>query len=547
MYAIFLLIIGGLNAYLSHTKCRFVDEIQVSRDLLRSMVNKTENGVFITDITGYIYDCNGRAEEMFGFSRREMLDHDFKMLRVKELNAEEIQHGFMSLRKDNFWSSETVLKRKDGSEFMAYIFIALLYKDGNQYLVYRVRDISKLKEHEQEIVAAKEAAEQAAKVKAQFLATMTHEIRTPLNGVIGMASVLQNTSLNEAQRDHVDTILKSGQSLMVLINDILDFSKMESGKAKLELAPTSIQECICEVSDLLRSHAESKGIVLSVEVCSKMNSAIMSDGSRMKQVLLNLIGNAIKFTHEGEVRVSAKMLSVSETHTELKIEIADTGIGIPEDKIHGLFDMFSQVDSSTSRKYGGTGLGLAISKQIAELLGGSISVSSKEGLGSQFIIHLKCELAKQEVAERARPMDLKKERYASMFSGVKILLAEDNPINQRVLCYMLEQLGLAPDIANNGAEALALVEANDYDLVFMDIQMPEMSGLDATSGIRALQKKQPIIVAMTANNSEQDRIECRQRGMDAFISKPFVIDQIVTCLTGFVQRRDSLGDGLHAA
>jgi PAS domain S-box-containing protein len=511
------------------------------------MVNKTENAVFITDTSGYIFDCNGRAEEVFGFSRNEMLNHDFKMLRVHELTAEEIQDGFMSLRKDNFWSSETTLRRKDGTELIAYISIALLYKDGNQYLVYRVRDITQLKQHEQEIVTAKEAAEQAVVAKAQFLATMTHEIRTPLNGVIGMASVLQNTQLDVVQRDHVDTILKSGQSLMVLINDILDFSKMESGKAKLELAPTSISDCIYEVSDLLRPHAESKGIQLTLDVSDKLPQSVMSDGGRMKQVLLNLIGNAIKFTEKGEVKVCAKLLSISKSQSELQISIKDTGIGIPQEKIGALFNMFSQVDSSTSRKYGGTGLGLAISKQIVDLLNGSIAVSSDEGKGSCFVVTMSCELAKDHCTQAAKTQSLSRDEYAEMFKGVQILIVEDNLINQKVLCYMLEQVGILPHIASNGLEAVEKAGAHDFDLIFMDIQMPEMNGLDATTHIRAMDKRQPTIIAMTANNSEQDRMDCRQRGMDAFISKPFVLDQIKTCLVGFVDHKSGSKDGLHAA
>jgi PAS domain S-box-containing protein len=537
MNAVIMVTFGLLNTFLARMKCKIISNIRVNRDLLRSMVNKTESAIFVTDTRGNIFDCNSKATELFGYSRAEFLDHDFKMLRREELTEVEIEEGFHALKQDHFWSQEKILVRKDGRHFHAYISIALLHKNEEEFLVYRVRDIATLKQHEEDLMQAKELAESAAQAKSHFLATMTHEIRTPLNGVIGMASILQTSSLNTEQRDYVDTILKSGQSLMVLINDILDFSKMESGKSKLEEQTCDMRECIHEVVDLLRPHAEGKGIRLLLHVDKSIPAQVTSDAGRIKQVLLNLVGNAIKFTHQGHVKIDCILQALTTTHVDLKVVIEDTGMGVPADKLHLLFQSFVQVDSSMRRKFGGTGLGLAISKQITELLGGTISVASEEGKGTTFTLDLRLKTSIAE--ETVKGHHLEEWTPGDACKHLRVLVVEDNQVNQKVLEYMLQQAGLKAMVAGDGREALTVLESTDMDLIFMDVQMPEMNGLDATVEIRKRYGNRHCIVAMTANNSDKDRQEAFDSGMDHFISKPFVIQQLFSCLKMYLDRNEN--------
>jgi CheY-like chemotaxis protein len=339
------------------------------------------------------------------------------------------------------------------------------------------------------------------------------------------------------QKEYVDTIQRSGQSLMVLINDILDFSKIESGKMKTEKIETDLIDTVFEVADLLRSHAESKGIQLEVQFGNDIPKYILTDPNRLKQVLLNLIGNAIKFTSKGKVRVCCKCESLNQNNGVFKISIEDNGIGIPTEKQHLLFQSFSQVDSSTSRKFGGTGLGLAISKQIVELLGGEIGVTSEEGKGSTFYFTISSEVV-EDVKAITEGSDKKVSFDTTKAHLLDVLIAEDNMVNQNVLRYMLETMGVRADIASNGVEVLEKMKENSYHIIYMDVQMPEMDGLEATQKIRELYGKDICIVALTANSTSEDRDRCLASGMDDFISKPFVLSQLQESLQKILEQLD---------
>lgn len=531
-YTFTLLITSGMLSYclFAYIKGDFISELRVHRDLLRSLTNKTENGIFITNTVGIIYDLNLQASQMFGFDLNDLKGKDFTVLRKNELTAEEIAEGLNDLETSGFWNKDTTLTRQDGSEFQAYLSISLIERGNQRYLVYRVRDISESKAFEIELVRAKEQAEEAVKTKGQFLATMSHEIRTPLNGVIGMASLLDQTDLDLTQREYVDTIQRSGHSLMILINDILDYSKIENGKMKLETIDCDLSDVVYEVSDLLRSHAEKKGIVFEIDYASDIPAAVKTDPSRLKQVLLNLIGNAIKFTQKGKIRVSCSNVSINHSIGEFLICIEDSGIGIPLEKQHLLFQSFSQVDSSTSRKFGGTGLGLAISKQIVELLGGTMSVESQEGKGSVFSFTLKCEISEMKALPRESSVEVYRIDPVRA-SALRVLIAEDNVVNQNVLKYMLEMLGVRADIASNGVQVLQKLNGGSYHIIYMDVQMPEMDGLEATRIIREMGYSDLSIIALTANSSAEDRERCLAAGMNDFISKPFVLPQLQSSLS----------------
>jgi signal transduction histidine kinase/CheY-like chemotaxis protein len=392
-----------------------------------------------------------------------------------------------------------------------------------------LHDVSEQKQAEATLREAKEKAELAAQVKGEFLANMSHELRTPLNAVLGMSSMLLATPLSNEQRESIETIQQEGDALLTIINNILDYSKLEAITIELETEPFDLVKCIEESMALFAHQAAKKKLVLTYSLAETAPRTIIGDRARLRQVLANLLSNAVKFTERGSVTINVATQSKHLLH----FQIQDTGIGIPPDRMNRLFHSFSQIDASTTRRYGGTGLGLAISKRVVELMGGTIWAESMLGAGSTFHFTLPALIAAKPMA--AAP-DASTQPAQSPSNStpqeLRILLAEDNMVNQKVALRLLERCGYKSAIAANGREVLDALEQDDYDVILMDVQMPEMSGLEATRRIRQRYpaERQPYIIAMTANVTPGDEAECLAAGMNAYIGKPVHLEELAAAL-----------------
>ncbi|MDP3071661.1 MAG: ATP-binding protein [Opitutaceae bacterium] len=490
-----------------------------------------------------------------------------------------------SIREGRSWHGETDIKDKSGRVFPAFVRADIIRDDaGTPTGIFGVfTDITERRRQEDAIRASEEnlrranlelqaaveearrlarAAEAANAAKSAFLATMSHEIRTPLNGVIGMTQLLGDTSLNDDQRECLRTIKLSGEALLIIINDTLDYSKIEAGHVELQQQPYDVADGVEEAVMLIADRARAKGLALTHRVDPAIPRHVIGDAARLRQILINLLSNAIKFTEQGAVALEARLAAApAGGRCQLLFSVRDTGIGIAKEKQDRLFQRFSQVDDSNTRRYGGTGLGLAISKRLAELMGGSITVESGAGHGSTFTVVIEVGVSgattppikpaagpteppkpQIEIASPSPAPTATVERLASRMP-LRVLITDDNPVNQRVAALTMKRFGYACDLVDDGAKAVAAHTRTPYDLILMDVHMPVMDGLEATRRIRALSgaSHHPWIVAITAGAFEEDRLNALAAGMNDFLNKPLHAELLKESITRGYQALQATG------
>lgn len=551
--------------------------LKESERRLADIIEFLPDATFVVDKNGKVISWNRAIEKMTGVEAELILgkgDYEYSLPFYGERRPilidmakgidpkidpkfEKKYENLKSDEEDNSLVGEAYMPLQGKSNAYLLGSASALYDSNGDYwgAIESIRDITDRKHVEEELQRSKEMAESATRAKSEFLANMSHEIRTPMNAVIGLTDLLmddKDEKLTSTQREFVEMIRTSGDTLLSIINNILDLTKIEANMAELEYRPIDVKGCIESSMDLVSGSVGENGLKISYKIEENVPRFIMGDPTRLCQILINLLNNAVKFTEEGEVTVSVSSTNLEGGGYEIHFAVKDTGIGIPEDKMSRLFQSFSQIDASTARKYGGTGLGLAISKKLTEMMNGRMWVESAVGVGSTFhftiqadpVIGESSDLAKldclpvhgQKIKNNAQRDKMVAEQ-ASLDHGesdkeisnleLNILLAEDNIVNQIVTKKMLNKLGYNVDIASSGIEALKALEQKRYDLIFMDVQMPEMDGLEAAREIRRRWPEGgPIIIAVTASALKGDQEMCLAAGMDGYIMKPTKIEAI---------------------
>ncbi|KIC19953.1 hybrid sensor histidine kinase/response regulator [Leisingera sp. ANG-Vp] len=501
-----------------------LSEQQMEAKRLALVAENASDSVMLMDREGRITWVNDSFTRLTGYTSDEALGRmPGDLLNSGQTDPATIRQLQDCIRYARQVRVEICNRRKDGQHiWIETSQVPMLDSNGKlETLIAVERDISAAKEHAKQLEEARIAAEEGARAKADFLATMSHEIRTPMNGVIGMAQLLRDSGLNEEQELYAGAILSSADTLLALINDVLDFSKMDAGEVTLSQASFDPRACFTETVQLLQAEAKAKGLELMLSIADNVPGELHGDDRRIRQILMNLAGNAIKFTDKGQVKIALDAESAAAGH-DLVFSVTDTGIGIAEDKLDAVFDRFSQADAAISRRFGGTGLGLAISRRLAEAMGGGITVVSEMGQGSCFTVRLRLQLPKvkpDDCAGAAAATDPPLGSTPAM-GGLRVLVAEDNAVNRVLLEKFLQSAPVELAFAENGLEAVAQFETFAPDIILMDMSMPEMDGLEATRVIRGLAGPQPAIVALTANAFDSDREACLAAGMDDFMSKP---------------------------
>ena len=553
---------------------RLSQDLEKSEAQLRETIDTALDAVVTIDAAGTITAWNVQAKVIFGWSEQEAVGRPLDSLIIpaggREAHRRELAK-FLGSRETAHSNRrvEVTAIRKDGGEFPVEWSMTPIWVNNACVFSSFIRDITERKQAEdaqrsywtqlereaslrtevlKDLQQAKDLAESASQAKSMFMANMSHEIRTPMNGILGMSELLLQTQLSEKQHHFADTVYRSGAALLKLINDVLDLSKVEAGKIELERIRFDLVKTVREVMDLYVEPAHGKGIKLTCVLAESVPSVLQGDPVRLRQILMNLVSNALKFTERGSVMLTVTMAEESASHAIVRFEVQDTGIGVEPAVQAMIFEAFSQADGSTARKYGGTGLGLSIVKQLAQLMEGTVGVRSEPGQGATFWCTARLAKVSGNTRERRKNItssrgdgqpDTVSQLPEMKVTGIRILLAEDNAVNRDVAVCMLEQLGCQVVTVEHGRDAVTKAECTRFDLVLMDCQMPEMDGFSATRAIRDGERHtgwHAAIVALTAHAIDGDRERCLAAGMDDYMSKPFTQRQLGSMIQRWVQR-----------
>ncbi len=515
------------------------------------------------DRDGRISSWNRGAERLKGYSAQEIIGQHFSIFYSPADREDGLPEHLLSEAREQGHVEHTGWRvRKDGTHFWGNVVISAVRNDANELLGFTkiTRDLTERKQAEDRERLLTNDLERANRMKSEFLANMSHEVRTPLNGIIGMLTLMLDTDLSVRQLDYAETAARSSEALLRIVNDILDFSKIEAGKLELETVPFTVRSIVDEMEALFTPQLRTKDVHLVTEVSADM-PPIMGDPGRLRQIIANLLGNAIKFTQQGRVTCSARLKAQRGDSVTIRVEVTDTGIGLrPEDR-QRLFEAFSQADISTTRRFGGTGLGLTICRQLLSLMHSEMHIESEPGKGSSFWFELECAIAPQELLiESTTSRSIRSE--AETLTG-RVLVAEDNDVNQKVVASFLQSFGCNVTVVADGNEVLIALAESDFDVILMDCQMPNMDGFETTRRVRALKSVNAgiPIIAVTASALPEERARCFASGMNDFIAKPLAPDVLRAKLSMYLPLDDptpteaprgyvdllqqSLGDEIH--
>lgn len=509
--------------------------LEASEASLRALISAVPEGIVSYDLDGTIRSFSQAAEDMFGWSSADIVGRSITQIVPDALKA--ANTPLTDLRG----------RRWDGEAFPLDMSVNRAEIDGVQVLVVVLRDVTERNRTQEDLRRARDAAEAASRVKSDFLAMMSHEIRTPMNGILGMVQLLSDTGLNPVQLDYAETIHGSANALLAVLNDILDFSKLETGHFNLEDSAFDPARVVSQVVQLMDLRAREKQLKLSLNLAPGLPPVVMGDPGRLRQVLLNLLSNALKFTERGAITVSLTVEAASAGQIGLRFAVSDTGIGIPREAQPRLFQKFEQVDGTISRRFGGTGLGLAISRRIIDLMGGEIGLDSEEGKGSTFWFAVNFPLrADGAMKPPLPPGELVAERPSLAPPRLRVLLVEDDSVSRKVACTFLDRLGHTAVVAEDGLGAVARVSAEGaqaFDVILLDLQLPDMDGFSCVTALRALDEDAGAIpvIALTASASAEDVTRTQQHGFLGLLPKPLIESDLKAMLRKVAEARASAG------